>query len=207
MHRDFVVPYKECGSEGLPALTVFMKYCQLLETKYKKTKSMRFNLYNEFLSMILNDKNTHMENRLLRSTIIPLRNYKKEALAAIRSLKDGPAWNGNGGFAGSIKMEVTKYKPLIYAQASLNVYFAWYAYLHESMQFDAKKMNGVQSYVIHLTEMHKRTGSDTAYETLIKLLDEKYDSVTNNIVNVLKESEDNTEPKIEIDAENVIIRS
>ena len=104
-------------------------------------------------------------------------------------------------------MEVAKYNPLVYAQASLNIYFAWYAYLHESMQFDAKKMNGVRSYVTHLNEKAKRTGSDNAYETLIKLLDEKYDSATNNIVNVLKESEDNTEPKIEIDTENVIIRS
>ena len=85
--RNFIIPYNKLGCIGLPNMLIFQKYCELLGTKYTKTKSMQFKIYKDLISIILDTKNIYISNIKLENESKVLRNYKHEALEIINNLK------------------------------------------------------------------------------------------------------------------------
>ena len=205
IYRDFIVPYGNNGSLGLPELSKFMEYSKLLEAKYKKTKAMRFKLYDAFIGIIEKDKNCNIARHAMSAEVESLRKYKNEAIQTIRRLESGKSDETpeDRGLEGKVEIVMHNFKPLLYGQASLNIYFAWYVYVFDSMDFEANKMIQIRNHVHSLNQDSRVTGSDDAYNTLIKLLDEKYETVSDSIKNY----EENTESDINIEAENVVIQS
>lgn len=85
-----------------------------------------------------------------------------------------------GVFSGNLGIKLKKLPNLIYAQALLNLDFAWYQYLHNKKEFEPKLMNSTKSYVYSLGT------KEDAYNKLISILDERFkdiDDFVNNAIN------------------------
>jgi hypothetical protein len=76
-----------------------------------------------------------------------------------------------GVFTGSLGIKLTKLPNLIYAQALLNLDFAWYQYLHNTAKFDPILMNSTKNYVCSLGTQQE------AYDKLIAILDERFKDI------------------------------
>ncbi len=76
-----------------------------------------------------------------------------------------------GIFTGSLGIKLTKLPNLIYAQALLNLDFAWYQYLHNTAKFDPILMNSTKNYVRSLGTQQE------AYDKLIAILDERFKDI------------------------------
>lgn len=76
-----------------------------------------------------------------------------------------------GVFTGSLGIKLTKLPNLIYAQALLNLDFAWYQYLHNTAEFDPILMNSTKNYVRSLGTQQE------AYDKLIAILDERFKDI------------------------------
>jgi len=76
-----------------------------------------------------------------------------------------------GVFTGSLGIKLTKLPNLIYAQALLNLDFAWYQYLHNTAKFDPILMNSTKNYVRSLGTQQE------AYDKLIAILDERFKDI------------------------------
>ncbi len=69
---------------------------------------------------------------------------------------------------GSLGIKINQPKNLIYAQAILNINLAWYYYLHMKKVIDPKLYMATVQYI--------KTMGANAYDNLIVLLDERYNT-------------------------------
>lgn len=82
---------------------------------------------------------------------------------------------------GELGITIKQPKNLIYAQALLNLDYAWYQYLHKTKKIEPKLYYSTKQYVKSLGE------KKDAYNKLIEILDKKYQSLKEDI------DEENTE--------------
>ena len=186
IHNNFIRPYKDSGNIGLPGMQIFQKYCELLGTKYKKTQSTRLKLYKELLSIISHSKDIYVENVKLENESKNLRNYKNEALDIIQNLRShisNEQFADIGWLSGTLNIESTQLKPLIYVQAKLDLNIAWYSYLYENEPIEYKKFNAIKQMIID-------KGKENAYSELIMLLDEQHDTIISDLKKIEKDKID-----------------
>lgn len=80
-----------------------------------------------------------------------------------------------GILQGTLGIKLKKIRPLIYAQAILNLDLAWYKYLHNYAKFDTALFISTKNYVRSLGT------KEEAYNELIRLLDEKYKTILEDV--------------------------
>lgn len=81
----------------------------------------------------------------------------------------------HGIMEGKLGIKLKKLRPLIYAQAILNLDMAWYKYLHNYAKFDTALFISTKNYVRSLGT------KEDAYNELIRLLDEKYKTILEDV--------------------------
>ena len=183
-YENFVQAYVSKGPIYLPSLDEFHRFYTLIEdAKGSKPEDFRLDMYKDTLTVLVQSRGIYLENIKLNTEICSLRNYKDQAKAKItelmKEINNLTGENQGSYFSGKLGIKLKKPKRLIYAQALLNINMAWYIYLHNTSKIKPEEFMSTVAYVNHL-------GND-AYDTLIKLLDEKYACLDD----LMEEIEDN----------------
>lgn len=175
IYEYFVKAYVNKGPYYLPNMNMFHKYYTLIDVKLKEqyADDFRLMLYRDMLTALVQNRTVFFENIKLNSEVNALRKYRDEAkhkiLELTKELEEFCKKTGGSYFEGKIGIKLKKPKRLIYAQALLNINMAWYIYLHDTAKIEANQYMSTIAYVNQL-------GSD-AYQTLITLLDERYETL------------------------------
>ena len=170
-YEKFIQAYVCKGPMYLPNLNEFHRFYTLIdEAKGKKPQDFRLDMYKDTLTALVQSRGIFLENMKLNTEICSLRNYKDQAKAKItelmKEINNLTGENQGSYFSGKLGIKLKKPKRLIYAQALLNINMAWYIYLHNTSKIKPEEFMSTVAYVNNL-------GSE-AYDTLIRLLDEKY---------------------------------
>ena len=182
LYEKFVSVYVERGPDHLPNMKDFQRYYAMIDERLSEqdTEDFRLKLYRDMLRCLIESKSSFFENTRLEKEIETLRRHRDEARQKIidltHSLAECNPTDSGQNFAGNVSLKVRKPKQLIYAQALLNINMAWYVYLHDTTKVDAVKYMNTVTYVNQL--------GPNAYDTLIKLLDEKYATIEDLLDNV-----------------------
>ena len=182
LYYDFIYPYITIGPYNIPHFLEFQRLIELIDNQLIGTtieNDYKLKLYKGLLNVLLNGKKSYYselqfesENKMLRNKICNLeelvKKYSKE-LALCKGL------NSDYYIPGKLAINLFKPKNLIYSQALLNIYIAWYMYLFNTSTIEFDKFKGVIDFV-------KEKG-DSAYDELIKILDEKYKDIEDELYN------------------------
>lgn len=172
LYQKFIYAYANKGPCYLPPVGEFQKFFTLIcEAKEAAPTDFRLDMYHDMLNILIQSRTVYFENIKLNAEVCSLRNYKSECKAKISELMSEIArltGDGSSGsyFSGKLGIKLKKPKRLIYAQALLNINMAWYIYLHNTAKVCKEEFISTVAYV--------ETLGPEAYDTLIKLLDEKY---------------------------------
>ncbi len=172
IYEKFLKVYLDKGIYYLPNANQFSKYNSIIEDKMKENSQydFRLNFYKDALAILTRNRTLFFDSIKLKNTITTLTTFTESAKTQIYKLTK-KLLAASRGFSenflsGQLGIKLKKPKPMIYAQAILNIYKAWYIYLYNTSQVDQQKYLSTISYV--------DGQGDKAYGTLIKLLDEKY---------------------------------
>ena len=172
IYEKFLKVYLDKGIYYLPNANQFSKYNSIIEDKMKENSQydFRLNFYKDALTILTRNRTLFFDSIKFKNTITTLTTFTESAKTQIYKLTK-KLLAASRGFSenflcGQLGIKLKKPKPMIYAQAILNIYKAWYIYLYNTSQIDQQKYLSTISYV--------DGQGDKAYGTLIKLLDEKY---------------------------------
>jgi len=136
--------------------------------------------FRDMLSIMLSGRNVYFENIKVTNEIVAARKNYSTSIDVIRDLREklsqcyGFELDVNG-LDGSLGMTIKQPKNLLYAQAIMDLYMAWYVYLFGTSNIETGKYLATTEYV-------KTMGTrEEAYNMLIELLDERFRNVEDDI--------------------------
>lgn len=175
LYYNFIKPYKEQNPFYIGSIyqmtEIYTVLSQLIaDTPEGEKVDTRLLIYKDLLDVMVIGRDVYTDRLRTQNEICVVRDKNKDLKQKVDDLLVELAMcNGEGidAFCGSLGIVLRKPKPLIYAQAILNVTMAWYIYLH-GYPVKPKEFAATIAYVQGLG------GKQPAYDRLIELLDEKY---------------------------------
>lgn len=174
LYNQFVFPYLTVGPYRLPSYSEFERVRIIIDKELEGLTSDRdykLRLYKGLLDILFSGRSMYFYDLQLESENTMLRNKLCELEKLVKKYSSELALcNGaNGAFymVGNVGIRLNKPKNLIYAQALLNINLAWYIYLYNTKKLEYDKYQGVIEFV-------NEKGKKNAYDELVKLLDEKF---------------------------------
>lgn len=183
IYQEFVYPYLTVGAYKLPPFSEFQRIISIIDEELigvKIDEDYKLRLYKGILDILVRGRSIYFydlqletENKMLRTKICNL-----EELVMKYSTELALCNGSDSGFymAGSIGIRLHKPKNLIYAQALLNINLAWYIYLYNTKKIEYDNYQGVIEYI-------KEKGKKNAYDELVKILDEKFKDIEDEMHN------------------------
>jgi hypothetical protein len=172
IYEKFLKVYLTKGAYHLPSTNIFFKYYTIIENKIKENSKydFRLNFYKDALTILIRNRALFFDKLLLNNEKSALINYTESAKHQIyeltkKLLHASKDFNQNF-LLGELGIKIIQPKPMIYAQAILDINMAWYIYLFNTNEIDPNKYMSASCYVQEL--------GNKAYVTLVNLLDEKY---------------------------------
>ena len=174
LYYDFIKPYKEENPMYIGSIYQMTKGTVLnqliADTPEGEEVDIRLLIYRDLLDVMVVGRDVYTDRIRTQNEICVVRDKNAVLKQRIDDLLVELAMCNDEGidaFCGSLGIVLKKPKPLIYAQAILNVTMAWYIYLH-GYPVKPKEFAATAAYVQSLG------GKQPAYDRLIELLDEKY---------------------------------
>jgi hypothetical protein len=182
LYESFIRPYHEKGPYTLPPMNIFnlaFSYITRLIDDGNEDNIL-LKSFRDMLSIMLSGRNVYFENIKVTNEIVAARKNYSKSIDIIRDLREklsqcyGFELDVNG-IDGSLGMTIKQPKNLIYAQAIMDLYMAWYTYLFGASSIETGKYSATVEYV-------KAMGTrEEAYNMLIELLDERFRNVEDDI--------------------------
>jgi hypothetical protein len=173
IYDDFVDAYHTDGADGLPGMFEFdLMFRKLAAAHAAAPHDYRAMMYMKVLMILNQARNLHYANLRLENQVTWLKKIKEDDRAQITRLLEqirqcGGKKEANVAISGDIGTATWKPKPFIYAQAAIDIYLAWYIYLYNTAEIEPRKFRNTIMYVCRM--------GDRAYDTLIDLLNERYE--------------------------------
>lgn len=168
-------------------VTIYNSIDISIQTANETNKSLLI-LLRDTMLVLLRTSNTYYEFLRSENELKTIEKKYKLSLDKITSLERQiskiNADDADGGMIileGELGIQINQPKNLIYAQALLNLNYAWYQYLHGTMKIDPRLLYSTKQYVESLGE------KQLAYNKLIELLDQKYATLKDDIKDVQNE--------------------
>jgi len=172
MNTYFQEPYLTKGPPYMGPWQGYSALWKLFADKIAESDDpdVRLLVYRDALDTMYRGRNMFMDLRRQENELTALRDRYEAAMVRLNGLLQKMATESLAQFqeyCGSMGILIKQPKPMIYAQAILNIEMAWYLYLYGG-QIDPLIYPSVVEYV-------KALGTkEQAYDKLITLLDEKY---------------------------------
>lgn len=172
MNKYIQETYLTSGSQYFGSMQGFSALWKLFIDKIDASDNpdVRLLIYRDALETIRRGTNMFIDNKRLQNELIYIQNKYECTMARLNELLQQMAHESLAQFkqyCGGIGILIKNPKPMIYAQAILNIEMAWYLYLYGS-PVDPLLYISVVEYV-------KSLGTkEIAYAKLIILLDDKY---------------------------------
>ena len=173
LYTDFIKAYKDCGPYyigNIHQMTEIYQAVQEVIDKQGDNVDVRLYIYRDILDVLVNARDVYTDRiRTDREICVIRQKYNEMKIRLDEVLNELAICNGDAvsKFCGSLAIKIKKPKPLIYAQAILNIHMAWYIFLHGT-PITPREYAATVAYVESLG------GKQAAYDKLIQLLDERY---------------------------------
>lgn len=191
----FIKPFVDCEfyrmGNILKVIEVNKMLCALLENPdiNEKTKLV-INMLKDVMTAVVNARNNFINQIRLEKQMKQLRekyskcSYMVATLEAkIQDLLENEEYT-IGQLRGKVNIKLWKPPPFIYSQARFDIDRAWYQYLYETKKLDPDKYSATISYV-------RSFGTrQAAYDELIRLLDERYATLEDDLQNAENQIEE-----------------
>lgn len=174
LYNDFIKPYKEESPYHIGSIQqmteIFTAIDARINNEDSNSNDVRLLIYRDILEVLTMARDVYTDRvRTEREICIVRIKYYEMKTRVNELLQELAECNGSAvsRFCGSLGITLRKPKPLIYAQAILNINMAWYIFLHGT-PIKPREYAATVSYVNSLG------GKQPAYDKLIELLDERY---------------------------------
>lgn len=173
LYNDFIQPYKDESPYHIGSIQqmteIYEAVNAIIETS-DGDPDVRLLIYRDILEVLTMARDVYTDRiRTDREICIVRIKYYEMKKRVDDLLQELAQCNGTAvsRFCGSLGITIKKPKPLIYAQAILNINMAWYIFLHGT-PIKPREYAATVAYVNSLG------GRQAAYDKLIELLDERY---------------------------------
>ena len=98
--------------------------------------------FRDMLSIMLSGRNVYFENIKVTNEIVATKKNYSTSIDIIRDLREQLSQYsglGTNGFDGSLGITIKQPKSLLYAQALIDLYMAWYVYLFGTSNIETGK--------------------------------------------------------------------
>ncbi len=173
LYTDFIKAYKDSGPYyigNIHQMTEIYQAVQEVIDKQGDNVDVSLYIYRDILNVLVNARDVYTDRiRTDREICVIRQKYDEMKIRLDEVLNELAICNGDAvsKFCGSLAIKIKKPKPLIYAQAILNIHMAWYIFLHGT-PITPREYAATVAYVESLG------GKQAAYDKLIQLLDERY---------------------------------
>ena len=174
LYNDFIKPYKEESPYHIGSIQQMTEIYESIDARINNGDSnsddVRLLIYRDILEVLTMARDVYTDRvRTDREICIVRIKYYEMKTRVNELLQELAECNGSAvsRFCGSLGITLRKPKPLIYAQAILNINMAWYIFLHGT-PIKPREYAATVAYVNSLG------GKQPAYDKLIELLDERY---------------------------------
>jgi hypothetical protein len=172
MNMYFQEPYITKGPTYMGPIQGYSALWKLFTDKIAETNNpdVRLLVYRDALDTMYKGRNMYIDFRRQENELVHLRERYDAIVIRLNMLLEKMAHESLAQFkqyCGSLGIRIRQPKPMIYAQALMNLEMAWYLYLYGS-PVDPRIYPAIIEYV-------KAIGTrEEAYDKLIALLDEKF---------------------------------
>ena len=191
----FIKPFVDCEfyrmGNILKVIEVNKMLCALLENPdiNEKTKLV-INMLKDVMTAVVNARNNFINQIRLEKQMKQLQQkYSKCSYMVatlemkIRDLLEDQEYS-IGQLRGKVNIKLWKPTPFIYSQARFDIDRAWYEYLYETKKLDPDKYSATISYV------RSFGNRQAAYDELIRLLNERYATLEDDLENAENQIEE-----------------
>lgn len=182
-------PFKMGSMDSV--LTIYNNIDNVLKFASSGTTRNALLVFRDITTVLIRSQHIYYDNLLFSNQLKTLRikyNLSERKVIELTEkilLLENSNKLAKGVFTGSLGIKIAKLPNLIYAQALLNLDFAWYQYLHNTVKFDPILMNSTKNYVRSLGTQQE------AYDKLISILDERFKDIDDVIDDVIDDKIDN----------------
>ena len=179
IYVEFIAPFLACDFYRIGSMNEAVNIDKTIKCLIKSVTSAKTRLVliilRDLLPGILNARNIFIDNIRLKKQVENIQEKYKKAKELIIILQNKVAeLEGTsqsylpGLIGGNLQLKTWTPPNFLYIQAKFNLEMAWYQYLYNTTKLDTDKYSAVESYI------RSFKNRDSAYELLVKLLDERF---------------------------------
>lgn len=195
IYEKFIQPYLECEIYKMGSIMDVITLNKVIKEQIDACTSDKtrylLNIIKDIMTVLVNARNQYFDLNLCKKNLLGLQkkygdctDLVYELQHKIKKLEGNPDLTSL--FKGELKIVIKQPKNLIYAQAKLDLDYAWYQYLHNTKKIDPEVFASTIAYVRSFGTFEK------AYNKLIELLDDHFKDVVTEIEENYQEQLENS---------------
>lgn len=180
LYYEFVEPFVEEGPFTMGSISdlndIYTRIYTLIMSSTANQNDLTLLILEDIMTILVQARDIYFDNLKFNREVcilrikyqnsqIKIQDLTQEILSLEAALPNAPK---NITLTGSLGIKINQPKNLIYAQAILNINLAWYYYLHMKKIIDPRLYMATVQYI--------KTMGANAYDNLIVLLDERYNT-------------------------------
>ena len=198
IYENFILPYINCEVYLMGGITSVIRLNKIIDDQIAiavtERAKLMLKILKDIMTVLINARNDKVGLIQYQNRITKLEGKYNDCQVEVINLRHkielmlDQTPRTYGLFKGTLGIKLKKIKPFIYMQARFDIDRAWYMFLYPGCAIDPQKYAATITYVRSFGTLQN------AYSALLKLLDEQFASVEDDLEKkskLLKENEEN----------------